>query len=240
MRFVAIGMLIVAFALVLQLAPPRALAQAPEVVSQFPEEGAVLAEQPAFFPATPPTPEEPIPAVARYGLQLCFAEPVDVRDTDKEGLHEFTVRGPGGTQLAMRVVFQPDGFGVTVFPGLAPEPVEGPWTFDWLVRDADSLEEASGAINFQIAQGGSPIPTEPLPSCTGGTPGSQQSPPAGTTPADQTTAVATATPGAAENADENDGGLSTAAIIGIIAGAVAAVVLGCGAVLYLRRRGARA
>ena len=239
MRLVAIGMLTVAFALVHQLAPPSALAQAPQVVSQFPEEGAVLAEQPAFFPATPPTPEEPIPAVARYGLQLCFAEPLDVRDTDKEGLHEFTVRGPSETQLAMRVVFQPDGFGVTVFPGLAPEPVEGPWTFDWLVRDADSLEEASGAINFEIAQGGSPIPTERLPACTG-TPGTQQSPPAGTTSAAQTTAGATATPGAAENADESDGGLSTGAIIGIIVGAVAAVVLGCGAVLYLRRRGRRA
>jgi len=239
MRFVAIGMLTVAFALVLQLAPPSALAQAPEVVSQFPEEGAVLAEEPAFFPATPPTPEEPIPAVARYGLQLCFAEPLDIRDTDKEGLHEFSVRGPSGAQLAMRVVFQTDGFGVTVFPGLAPAPAEGQWTFDWLVRDAESLEEASGTINFEIAQGGSPIPTERLPDCAG-TPGSQQSAPAGTTSAAQTTAGATATPGAAENADENDGGLSTAAIIGIIVGAMAAMVVGSGAVLYLRRRAARA
>src|SRR3990172_12666382 len=100
MRFAAIGMFIVA--VILQFAPPSALAQPPQVVSQFPEEGAVLAEEPAFLPATPTKPEEPIPAVARYGLQLCFAEPLDVRDTDKEGLHEFSVRGPSETQLAMR------------------------------------------------------------------------------------------------------------------------------------------
>jgi hypothetical protein len=238
MRFVAIGMFTLALAFVLELAPPSALAQPPKVVSQFPEEGAVLAEEPAFLPATPTTPEEPIPAEARYGLQLCFAEPVDTRDNDEGGLHEFSVRGPSGTQLALWVVFQPDGFGVTVFPGLAPEPVEGPWTFDWLVRDADSLEEASGTIHFEIAQGGSPVPTEPLPPCVG-TPGTQQSPPAGTTPAHQITPGATATPGAADNAEENDGGLATGAIIGIIVGAVA-VVLGCGAALYLRQRGRRA
>lgn len=213
--------------LVLQLAPRSALAQPPEVVSQFPEEGAVLAEEPAFLPATPTTPEEPIPAVARYGLQLCFAEPVDVRDSDKGGLHEFTVRGPSGTQLAMRVVFQPDGFGVTVFPGLAPEPVEGQWTFDWLVRDADSLEEASGTIHFEIAQGGSPVPTESLPSC------------AGTTPADQITPGATATLGPAENAEEDNGGLSTGVIVGIVAGAVGGVVLVSAAAVYFKRRGTR-
>jgi len=239
MRFAAIGMLTVASALIFQLAPPTALAQPPQVVTQFPEEGAILAEEPAFLPATPTDPEEPIPAVARYGLQLCFAEPLDVRDTDKGGFHEFSLRGPSKTQLAMRVVFQPDGFGVTVFPGLAPEPAEGQWTFDWLVRDADSLEEASGAIHFEIAQGGSPVPTKPLLPCTA-TPGTQQSPAAGTSPAAQTTPGAAATPGAADNGEENDGGLSTGAIIGIIVGAVAAVVLGAAAAFYLRRKGTRA
>jgi len=139
MRLVAIGMLTATFALVLQLAPPSALAQAPQVISQFPEEGAVLAEPPAFFPATPPTPVEPIPAVARYGLQLCFARPVDVRDSDQGGVHEFSVFSPGDTLLAMRVAFQTDGYGVTVFPGLAPEPDEGEWILNWLVRDAESL-----------------------------------------------------------------------------------------------------
>lgn len=213
--------------LVLQLAPRSALAQPPEVVSQFPEEGAILAEQPAFSPATPSTPEEPIPAEARYGLQLCFAEPVDVRDNDKGGLHHFSVRSPNGTVLAMRVVLQPDGFGVTVFPGLAPEPVEGQWTFDWLVRDADSLEEASGTINFEIAKGGSPVPTEPLPSCTGASEPRQP------------TAGATATSGAAENAEEDNGGLSTGAIVGIVAGAVGGAVLVSVVAVYLKRRGAR-
>jgi hypothetical protein len=238
LRFVAIGIFAGMLSLVLQLVPRSALAQPPEVVSQFPEEGAVLAEEPAFLPATTTTPEEPIPAVARYGLQLCFAEPVDVRDSDKGGLHEFTVRGPSGTQLAMRVVFQPDGFGVTVFPGLAPEPAEGQWTFDWLVRDADSLEEASGTIHFEIAQGGSPVPTESLPSCAGA-PESQQSPPAGTTPADQITPGATATLGPAENAEEDNGGLSTGAIVGIVAGAVGGLVLVSAAAVYFKQRGTR-
>ena len=74
MRSGAPGMFLVVFAVVLQLAPLSALAQAPEVVSQFPEEGAVLAEPPAFFPATPPTPVEPIPAVA--GLNWPALTPV--------------------------------------------------------------------------------------------------------------------------------------------------------------------
>lgn len=235
MRFVAIGMFIAA--LILQFAPPSALAQAPEVVRQFPEEGAILAEPPAFLPATPTTTGAPIPAVARYGLQLCFGEPVDVRDSDKGGLHQFSVRGPRGTLLAMRVVFQADGLGVTVFPGLAPEPVEGQWTFDWLVRDADTLEEASGAIHFEIAQGGSPVPKKPFSPCRGEL-GIQESPAARTTPAVQTTTGATATPGAAENAEENDGGLSAGAIVGLSVGAVALVVLG--SALYLRRRRTRA
>jgi len=237
MRFVAIALLTGVFTLVLHLAPRSALAQPPEVVSQFPEEGAVLAEPPAFFPATPPTPEEPIPAEARYGLQLCFAEPVDVRDNDKEGLHEFSVRSPNGTVLAMRVVFQPNGFGVTVFPGLAPEPVEGQWTFDWAVRDAASLEEASGAINFEIAEGGSAVPTEPLPDCAGSEDGAAPSPPAGS-PAAETPEGVTRTPGAADGSDGDSDGLSTGAIIGIIVGAVGAMVAGSGLALYLRRRGA--
>ncbi len=232
MKPVLVVILTAAVAVLLLSGPPAAQAQAPEIVSMFPEDGDILAEVPAFLPATPTTPEEPIPAESRYGLQLCFAASVDIRDNDKGGLHDFTVNSPDGTVLALRIVFQPDGLGVVVFPGIAPEPVEGEWTFEWLIRDVDSLEENADSLRFQIQEDGSPVPTEPAAPC-GGTPSPQRSP----TPGDETP-TATATPTADEDSagqDEDDG--SDALIIAlIIVGSVVAAAVVALALYIIRRR----
>ena len=233
MNPVLVAILTAAVAVLLLSGPPAAQAQAPEIVSMFPEEGDILAEEPAFLPATPTTPDEPIPAESRYGLQLCFAASVDIRDNDKGGVHDFTVLSPDDTVLALRIVFQPDGLGVVVFPGLAPEPVEGEWTFEWLVRDVDSLEEAPGSLRFQIQEDGSPVPTEPAAPC-GGTPSPQRE----DTPTAGATATAPPTPTADEDsADQDDDDGSDALIIAlIIVGSVVAAAVVAAALYVIRRR----
>jgi methionine-rich copper-binding protein CopC len=127
------------------------LAQAPEVIYQFPRDGASLEEPP-------------------LAIQLCFAEPIDVRDLDKGGDFRFLITAPDGTPLGHRAIFQPDGYGVVVQPGISDEP-EGNWTFEWRVRDRQSEEEAEGTIPFSVQAGGAGvIPAEP-PACTAsGTP----------------------------------------------------------------------
>ena len=220
-----------AVAILLVVGPPAAQAQAPEIVSMFPEEGDILAEEPAFLPATPTTPDEPIPPESRYGLQLCFAASVDVRDNDKGGVHDFSVTGPDGSALGLRIVFQPNGLGVVVFPGLAPEPVEGEWTFEWLFRDVDSLEEASGSLRFQIQEDGDPVPTEPAAPC-GGTPTPQRE--------DTPTTGATTTPTTTDDEDspdqDDDDGSDALIIALIIVGAVAAAAIVAAALYIIRRR----
>lgn len=231
MKPVLVVILTAAVAVLLLSAPPAAQAQAPEIVSMFPEDGDILAEEPAFLPATPTTADEPIPAESRYGLQLCFAASVDIRDNDKGGLHDFTVTSPDDTVLALRIVFQPDGLGVVVFPGIAPEPFEGEWTFEWLIRDVDSLEEAPGSLRFQIQEDGDPVPTEPAAPC-GGTPTPQRE--------DTPTTGATTTPTTTDDEDspdqDDDDGSDALIIALIIVGAVAAAAVVAAALYIIRRR----
>jgi hypothetical protein len=139
------------------LAVAAASAEEPDVTYQFPPDGAVLEDRP--------------PAV-----QLCFRDPIDVRDLDKGGEFRFAIRAPGGTQLGHRAIFQPDGLGVVVQPGLVQEP-EGDWTFEWNVRDRESEDAGEGTIRFAVAPGGDPVIAAEPPVCTRETtPGAEPSP----------------------------------------------------------------
>jgi hypothetical protein len=139
------------------LAVANAFAEAPEVTYQFPPEGAILEERP--------------PAI-----QLCFTDPIDVRDLDKGGEFRFAVKAPDGIQLGHRAIFQPDGYGVVVQPGI-PEEAQGEWTFEWRVRDRESEDPADGTIRFSVAEGGDPVIAAEPPICTSETtPVSEQSP----------------------------------------------------------------
>ena len=134
-----------------------AFAEAPEVTYQFPPEGAILAERP--------------PAI-----QLCFRNSIDVRDLDKGGEFRFAARAPGGMQLGYRAIFQPDGYGVVVQPGI-PEEAEGNWTFEWQVRDRQSEDPAEATIRFSVAEGGEPVIRADPPPCTSETtPAAERSP----------------------------------------------------------------
>jgi len=134
-----------------------AFAKEPEVTYQFPADGAILEERP--------------PAI-----QVCFGNPIDVRDLDKGGEFRFAVRAPGGMQLGHRAIFQPDGYGVVVQPGV-PEEAEGEWTFEWHVRDRESEDPADGTIRFSVAARGDPvIAAEPPPCTSETTPSAERSP----------------------------------------------------------------
>jgi hypothetical protein len=139
------------------VAAATAFAEEPDVTYQFPADGAVLEERP--------------PAV-----QLCFRKSIDVRDLDKGGEFRFAVRGPDGMQLGHRAIFQPDGLGVVVQPGLVPEP-EGDWTFEWNVRDRESEDPGEGTIRFSVAPGGDPVIASEPPACSSETtPAAERSP----------------------------------------------------------------
>lgn len=134
-----------------------AFADEPEVTYQFPADGAVLEERP--------------PAI-----QLCFRNPIDVRDLDKGGEFRFAVKAPDGLQLGHRAIFQPDGYGVVVQPGLVTE-AEGDWTFEWQVRDRESEDPTEGTIRFTVAERGDPVIASDPPNCTTETtPSAEQSP----------------------------------------------------------------
>lgn len=184
------------------LQPPDAGAQ-PEVTFISPEDGAVLAEPPRV-------------------IQICFASPVNIRDLDKGGDFRFGVLRPNGSGLGLRIVFQPDGFGVAIHPGLPEDPPEGEWTFEWRVTDPDTLEPATGTIHFTVSPAGSPVPEEPPPRCpSDGSP----TPPPGATPSP--------TPIAGEDEADDDQDILLPAVIA--AGSVLAIAV-AGLVLYVVRR----
>ena len=122
------------------------------MIYQFPLDSAILEEAP-------------------LAIQLCFRAPIDIRDLDKGGDFKFAIVDPDGLQLGHRAIFQPDGYGVVVQPGISSSP-QGGWRFDWQLRDAASEDPAEGTIRFTVKEsGGAVIPAEPPPCTASGTPG---------------------------------------------------------------------
>lgn len=134
------GLILLAVFLVGQaLFTGRALAQ-PGITEADPAHGATLDQVPE-------------------SLHLCFSEPVNV-----ESGWAFSVKAPNGTALGLRIVFQPSGNCVDVFPGKVQEDAaKGIWTFDWRVQSQATADEGSGTIQFQVGGdfGLTPAPTTP-------------------------------------------------------------------------------
>jgi hypothetical protein len=130
------------------LSPSPARAEAPEIVYQFPEDDAVLKEPPPV-------------------LQMCFKEPVNVQDLDKGGDFRFRLERPDGIGLGMRIVFQPDGYGVAIYPGEAQtEPPDGEWDWDYRLVDAASGDPLEGEVRFTVQSGeGQDIILSTPPAC---------------------------------------------------------------------------
>jgi hypothetical protein len=151
----------------LSLSPARAADPQPVLVYQNPAEGQVL-QQTAF------------------GIQLCFASPVNIKDLDKGGDFAFTVTEPDGLGLGNRDVFQVDGYGITVYPGKPIGDTTGHWKFHYRLTSPDAQSALEGGINYTVDPNGSPIPQATPPVCvaSGGTATASPTPaPGATTPA---------------------------------------------------------
>jgi hypothetical protein len=195
------------------VAPSSVRAEEPEITYQFPEDGDVIAEPP-------------------FVLQMCWRNPVNVKDLDQGGDFAFRLERPDGIGLGMRIVFQPDGYGVAIYPGEGPEdPPEGDWTWDYRVVDAESGDALEGEVVFTVrADEGREIIFSTPPACLaeGATQQATTSTPVG---------GATVTPTAPPiivNGDEDDGpdvALLAALTIGAAGAAAALALIG-----YLVRR----
>ena len=144
-RGTAVSAVIVAAALATLLfaaSVPAAHADEPEITFQSPKDGDVFLE----------------PLLV---IQICFAEPVDVRDLPPlgEGEFEFDMDRPDGLGVGMRIVFQANGYGVAIYPGIVNENTEGPWALTFQVRDAQSLDRLNHSISWQVQSGGEPVVT---------------------------------------------------------------------------------
>ncbi|MDO8614841.1 MAG: hypothetical protein Q7T33_03770 [Dehalococcoidia bacterium] len=153
--------------------PPSAQAQAPTVTYMSLQDGDVLAE-PAVF------------------IQMCFAQPVNIRDLDKGGDFKFEMLRPDQLGMGLQIVFQLDGFGVAVYPGSAGGETAGEWTFKWRLTNPDTLEPAEGTLQFTVDPGGQPVPKKTPPACLTG--GATVAPSPVTTAGPAATGQSTATP----------------------------------------------
>lgn len=139
--WIPMAVAVVAVALLGQLGIARA--DQPEITESNVENGDVLDSPPEMF-------------------HLCFSEPVNNEDapagpTDPADLPwAFSVQQPDGSPLGLRIEFRPDGSCVDVVPGLPPEPPEGDWVFNWMVRSQSTDDQASGVITFQVGEAEDP------------------------------------------------------------------------------------
>ncbi len=187
----------------------RGLAQssdAPQLIHQSPVEGAVVNE-PLLF------------------MQVCFADPINIRDLHLGGDFAFGVTAPDGFGLGLRSVCQTDGYGAAVYPGAPPGETIGDWIFTWRVTSPDGEEASEGEINYTVDSDGDPTPQSTPPACIGeqgtATPPSDETP-AAATPSPGPSVDPTATPGLGES-DDGDSNLLLIALISI--GAVVGVLV---------------
>lgn len=151
----ALVALVVAFTM---LGSPAAHADEPVIVYQNLNEGDVLAETP-------------------YVIQMCFADPIDIRDQPDGGDWEFRMTSPQGSGSGIRIVFQPNAYGVAMYP-VAPPSIPaiptnegGVWTYSYRVADQRDGKAIEGEVHFTIDPDADAIPRATPPSCTpeGGT-----------------------------------------------------------------------
>ena len=144
-RLTTIGILTLAIVASLLLWAPGASGQL-EVTLIVPEDGAVLAEPPPL-------------------IHMCFGSPINILDLDKGGDFDFRVQRPDGRLLGLRIVFQFEGFGADVYPGIHGELMDGEWMLKWRVTDAETLEPTEGIVTYTVSPEGIPVSEEPPGPC---------------------------------------------------------------------------
>lgn len=184
--------IVVSAAFTLQTQTESAHADEPVITYMYPEEGQVFSE-------------------SLRVIQICFEEPIDVRDLPPrdDGDFEFNLRRPSGFSTGMRIVFQANGYGVAVYPGFEDDDPIGEWEFFFEVRDRDSLDPISRTVIYEIAETGDPIIT-PTP---------QMCPSDGSTvaPSAQPTGGPDGTPSNGGGGPDEDDGDSDALLLSLLA-----------------------
>lgn len=189
-----------------------------------------------------------------FVIQMCFSEQINVQDLDKGGDFNFALTNPQNQGHGLRIVFQPDGWGVGVYPGPLPSisglpsPESDDWTWEWRVVAADDGAPNEGKLTFKVEEGAEPIPSNTPPACLagGGTATPAPSLPATATPTGGTptaTGEPTETPEASGEPtpteadgddDDDDRDIGTLAFLTIGAAGVAAVIALIG--YFVRRK----
>jgi hypothetical protein len=202
---------------------PSTRAEEPEITFQFALDGDVLREPPLV-------------------LQMCFKNPVNVKDLPPldEGDFAFSLTRPDNIALGMRIVFQPDGYGVQIYPGTAEAgPPEGEWKWTYRVVDAEASFPAEdddileGEVKFSVnAATGIEILQPTPPACIAEGATNQPT----TIPVPSEDGAETASPtGGLEDDDDGPDALTLALIgVGI---AAAAILAGLAAFFILTRGG---
>ncbi|HET9476413.1 MAG TPA: hypothetical protein VFP63_02890 [Dehalococcoidia bacterium] len=179
------GLLLFVFAAYTGQQATPTLADEPEITYQYPEDGDVLKEPP-------------------FVLQMCFKEPVNVNDLDQGGDFSFRLLLPDNRGLGMRIVFQPDGYGVAIYAGLPDGEIpDGEWTWEYRLTDrVDTTDATEGVVKFEVnAAEGKEIVSETPPACLG-----EGLTPIPTAPDAEATGSVTPTPDVINADDEEDGG----------------------------------
>jgi hypothetical protein len=97
-------------------------------------------------------------------VHLCFSEPANVED---DTTFDFAYVMPDGRRLGLRIVFQPDGECVDIFPGLPQGWPTGQYTLQWKVTARESDEQGSGTLRFEVTEASSATPlSSPTPAST--------------------------------------------------------------------------
>lgn len=107
-----------------------------------------------------------------FVIQLCFADPINIKDLHLGGDFAFGVTQPDNLGLGHRDVFQPDGYGIAVYPGNpASSNTTGEWTFTYRVTSPDAQHATTATIKYTVDPDGQSIPRETPPACvaSGGT-----------------------------------------------------------------------
>jgi methionine-rich copper-binding protein CopC len=91
---------------------------------------------------------------------LCFSQPVIVEDNTA---FKFRFLRPNGSGLGHRDRFQPDGECLDITVNVPDDYLPGTYILEWQVTAAQGDEVGSGALSYEVTQGGTPAPS-PSPS----------------------------------------------------------------------------